>query len=94
MTTIKDNHEIGHGFIMKRVEIEADTFKQSFGPRGRDDQRAASSFLQVHSLIQSGHAEGGSVDVGWRRTGEGQAVARLAAVALDLQHAQLLVGEV
>lgn len=74
--------------------IEADTFNQSLGPRWRDDQRAAPSFLQAHSLVQSRHAESGGVDISGPGTGEGEAVAGLAAVVLYLQYAQLLVGEV
>lgn len=73
---------------------EADTFNQSFGPRWRDDQRAAPSFLQAHSFVQPGHAESSGVDVSGTGTREGEAVAGLAAVLLYLQHAQLLVGEV
>lgn len=82
--------------IMKynKVEIEADTFNQSFGPRRRDDQHAASSLLQAHSFVQPGHAESGSVDIRGTRSRGREAVAGLAAVVLYLQHAQLLVGEV
>lgn len=72
----------------------ADTFNQPSGPRRRDDQRAASSLLQAHALVESGHAEGGGVHARWSGTAGGGAVAGLAAVALYLQHAQLLVGEV
>lgn len=72
----------------------ADTFNQPSGPRRRDDQRAASSLLQAHALVESGHAEGGGVHAGRSGTAGGGAVAGLAAVALYLQHAQLLVGEV
>lgn len=74
--------------------MEVDTFKQPFGPRWRDDQRAASSLFEAHAFVQSGHAESGSVNIGWTRTGGGEAVTGLAAVVLYLQHAQLLVGEV
>lgn len=73
--------------------MEVDTFKQPFGPRWWDDQRAASSLFEAHAFVQSGHAESGSVDIGWTRTGRGEAVTGLAAVVLYLQHAQLLVGK-
>lgn len=75
-------------------QTKSETFKQAFGSGWRDDQRAAPSLLQADALVQPGHAESGSVNVGGSRAGGGQAVAGLAAVVLDLQDAQLLVGEV
>lgn len=80
--------------MFKIAEKEAETFEEPFAPWWRDDQRAASSFLEAHAIVQSGHAERSGVHVGRTRTRGGQAVAGLAAVVLYLQHAQLLVGEV
>lgn len=70
------------------------TFDWPFGSGRWDDQRAASSFLQTDPFVQPGHAESGGVLI--RRTGAaaGMPIAALAAVALDLQDAQLLVSEV
>lgn len=70
------------------------TLDWPFGPGWWDDQRAASSFFQTDPFVQPGHAESGSVLI--RRTGAvaGTPITALAAVALDLQDAQLLVSEV
>lgn len=70
--------------------FECFTFTSSFTSGWRDDQRAAPSLLQA--FVQSGHAESCGVDV--CRADGGEAVTGLTAVVLDLQHAQLLVGEV
>lgn len=72
--------------------VESCTFNSSFTSGRRDDQRAAPSFLQAHAFVQPGHAESRGVDLAG--AGGGEAVAGLTAVVLDLQHAQLLVGEV
>lgn len=70
------------------------TFTGPFGSGGRDDPRAAPSFLHADPLVQPGHAEGGGVHLGGTGAAVWQAVRALAAVLLDLQDAQLLVGEV
>lgn len=75
-------------------EWRSDTFDEAAGPRRRDSQSAAASLLQAHAFVESGHAERSGVHVGGGGARGGGAVAGLAAVALDLQHAELLVGEV
>lgn len=70
------------------------TFDRPFGSGRRDDQCAASSFLQAEPFVQPGHAEGGGVLIGRTGATAGAPVAAPAAVALDLEDAQLLVGEV
>ena len=56
--------------------------------------KGAPSLLETHPLVQPGHAEGGGGVGGRAGAGGDGAVTGLAAVVLDLQHAQLLVGEV
>lgn len=70
------------------------TFYWPFGSGRWDDQRAASSFLQIDPFIQPGHAESGGILTRRTRAVTGAPIAALAAVALDLQDAQLLVSEV